>query len=105
MSGSIPSFYRVFFTIIDPLIAASGVVANILEPNTILRSYSPVAVIPPRTDTTVLLDTVAGFLSGTILLQTVLLRLRPSDIAVWKTLQMSILIVDLAMLGGTEYTA
>jgi hypothetical protein len=95
-----PSFYRIWFTIVDPLLAFVGVFSNLFAPTATLNSYSPSYVSPSATETTLLLETVAGFLAGLVSLQVVLLRARPSDMTVWRALQASTLLVDTAMLGG-----
>ncbi len=79
----IPTFYRIYFATLDPLVALSVVLANLFAPTAILNSYDA-AYVTSRVDipSTVLLDTIAGFLTGTIFLQTVLLRARPRDLTV-----------------------
>jgi len=96
---SIPTFYRVFFTNIDPILSLSGVILNILSPTTILASYSPTYTDPPSIETILLLDNTAGFLAGFTLLQLYLLR-NKRDMVVWKAVQGSMLVVDVFMLGG-----
>jgi hypothetical protein len=101
MSSPIPSFYRIWFTIVDPLLALVGVFSNLFAPAATLSSHSPSYISPPATETTLLVDTVAGFLAGLVFLQVVLLRARPSDMTVWRALLASTLLVDIAMLGGS----
>ncbi len=98
MSSPIPSFYRLFFPTLDPLIALSGILTNILLPGTILTLYDPSARLPPAFETSTLLDVNTGFLLATIPLQIIMLRLRPNDVAVWKCLQGSILVQDLGII-------
>jgi hypothetical protein len=100
MSSRIPSFYRIWSTIVDPLLTLVGVFGNLFAPIATLNSYSPSYVSPPATETTLLLDTVAGFLAGLAFLQVVLLRARTTDMTVWRALQASTVLVDIAMLGG-----
>ena len=100
MSTQIPSFYRVFFASVDPFIALSGVLANLFAPDLVLDSYNPQYTPPRAAETTLLLDTVAGFLIGTIFLQVVLLRAKPDDLTVWRCLQASIMLVDFTMLAA-----
>lgn len=97
-TSTIPSFYRLFFPTLDPLIALSGVFANILSPRTILTLYNTSARLPPALETTTLLDINTGYLLATMSLQIIMLRLRPNDVAVWKCLQGSILIQDLGII-------
>ncbi|EXJ75151.1 uncharacterized protein A1O5_01847 [Cladophialophora psammophila CBS 110553] len=100
-SPTIPTFYRVFFSTIDPLIALSGALTQVFAPATILTLYNPSsAALPPAIETTVLLDSTAGYLVSTMFLQVVMLRARPADLTVWRCLQGSILIQDLAIIGA-----
>ncbi|KAL6249456.1 hypothetical protein RBB50_003309 [Rhinocladiella similis] len=97
----IPQFYRVFFTTFDPIIALSGVVANLFFPSLILTSYTATPTLPPSAETTALLHGSAGYLLSTMFLQIVLLRLT-SDITVWRCLQASILIQDVVLLASAS---
>jgi hypothetical protein len=98
MDSPIPSVWRIWFATLDPLVALSGVYLNCFNPTEVLNSYSPKAVSPPAIETRVLLDTSSGFLLGTMFLQVVLLRLKSKDVTVWKCLQASIAIVDVAII-------
>jgi hypothetical protein len=100
MADPIPTFYRIFFPTIDPIVASTGVIGNLFLPGDILKSYNPRAILPPALETEVLLQSSAGFLAGTMVLQIFLLRMRPHDIGVWKALQASIAVVDAAILGS-----
>ena len=100
MSNKIPVFYRVWFTIVDPVLSLIGVFGNLLTPTAILDFYTPTSAAPPATETILLLDTVAGFFACLTFLQLVLLRARPDDLVVWCSLQCSTLLVDVAMLGA-----
>ncbi|OAP63078.1 hypothetical protein AYL99_02305 [Fonsecaea erecta] len=103
-SPTIPRFYRVFFSTIDPLIALSGALTQLFAPATILRLYNvsatAAATTRPAPETTVLLDSGAGYLLSTMFLQVVLLRRRPADRTVWRCLEASILIQDVAVVGA-----
>lgn len=98
MDSPIPTVYRVWFASIDPLIALSGALGNTFASSTVLDSYNPKAANPPAIETRVLLDSSSGFLLGTLFLQVVLLRVRPRDLGVWKCLQASIAIADIAII-------
>lgn len=100
MTHPIPSAYRIFFATIDPLVASTGVIGNLFVQHGILDSYNPNAKYPPSIETKVCLQSLAGFLAGTMFLQIVLLRIRPRDIAVWKCLEASIAIVDCAIIAA-----
>ncbi|KIW33772.1 uncharacterized protein PV07_00596 [Cladophialophora immunda] len=100
-SSTIPAFYRVFFSTVDPLIALSGALTQLLAPRTLLTLYNgSSATLPPAIETTALLDSGAGYLLSTMLLQLVLLRLRPADRAVWRCLEAAILVQDVAVVAA-----
>lgn len=99
-STPIPLFYQISFQILDPILSLSGILLNLFSPLTIVKSYNPKPHLPPSLETILLLQITAGFLTGLVLLQLILLRLRPRDLVVWKAVQGSMLIVDLFMLGG-----
>lgn len=100
MESPIPTVYRIWFASLDPLIALSGALGNIFASTTVLDSYNPKAAVPPAIETKALLDSSTGFLLGTLFLQVVLLRLRPRDVTVWKCLQASIAIADVAIISS-----
>ena len=100
MSSPIPAIYRIWFLGIDLILSLAGVLGNTLTPNMILNSYNPSAVSPPSIEATVLLDSVAGFMLMCLALQIFLLRPRPTDVPVWRTVQGSILLVDLSMVAS-----
>lgn len=96
---SIPSVYRIVFTVVDPLFCLFGAVQHLvpaLQDET-LRGYSPKAPLPPATGTLHLLETLAAFFVALGVLEAVLLRARASDVTVWKTVQGSIALLDLIM--------
>ncbi|KAK5168916.1 uncharacterized protein LTR77_006225 [Saxophila tyrrhenica] len=94
---AIPPSYHFIFTTLDPLLATGGLLTTLFLPNTFLESYFPHPTISPETRFT--LDANAGFFASTLALQIVLLRIRPNDVGVWKTLQAAIALQDLAFLG------
>lgn len=98
MEPPIPAYWRIWFATIDPLIASTGIVGNIFSPEVVLGSYSPKPVIPPAIETKVLLETSAGFFAGIMFLQVILLRLRSRDVTVWKCVQASISLADVAII-------
>lgn len=100
MSSRIPSFYRIWFTVVDPFLSIIGVYGNLFAPTSILNSYSSSYVSPLTTETIPLLDTTAGFLASLAFLQVALLRAKPTDLTVWRALQGSTGLVGIAMLGG-----
>ena len=98
MTSPIPSFYRTWFTILDPILSVTGVVANLFFPNAYLDSLTTSATNPPTIETTALLDSLAGFYGALVFLQLGLLRPRPRDLGIWRTLQAATLVVDVFIL-------
>ncbi|MCJ1351756.1 MAG: hypothetical protein MMC33_001740 [Icmadophila ericetorum] len=99
-SMAIPTFYRIWFTTVDPIFSLFGILTALFLPTTMLTSFSPTPTIPPTTETVFLLDQTAAFLTGLTFLQIYLFRAKPTDMVVWRAVQTSILLVDLGMLGG-----
>lgn len=100
ISSPIPSFYRIFCTTVDPILALTCALTCLFAPAATLKGFSPTAVIPPATETLFCLHNLAGFYAGTALLQIFLLRARPTNVIVWRAVQFSIFLVDIAMLAG-----
>ncbi|KAF2487119.1 hypothetical protein BDY17DRAFT_3681 [Neohortaea acidophila] len=100
MATQIPTFYRICFTVLDPMLAAFGVYANIFNPSMMLGRFTASPRLPPSPETTVLLHGMAGFFAMLVVLQVVLLRLRPHDVTVWRCVQAGILVQDLFMMAG-----
>ena len=98
--SAIPSFYRIWFTTIDPLFSLLGVTTNLFSPASVLTSYSIRPASPPATETMFLLDTVAGMLGGLMVFQVYLMRAKPTDLVVWRAVQAATVLVDIGMLGG-----
>lgn len=100
MSTPIPTFYRIFFTWVDPLMCIGGALGTLFAPTSILESYTPRITSPPALETSVLLDSTIGWFAGMAFLQAYLLRARPADLVLWRALQVAMIAVDVAMLGG-----
>lgn len=98
--STIPTFYRLFFTTIDPLIALSGALTPVLTPRSYLSSFAPSPTSPPTPETKLCLDIIASCMAGTMILQLWLLRRRPNDLVVWRGVQAFILVTDAGILGG-----
>ncbi|KAF9691208.1 hypothetical protein EKO04_010609 [Ascochyta lentis] len=93
------SFYRIWFTIVDPTVLFFTVLACIFSPATILETVAPPSIEPyrPLSHGPLLHQTAAlfGFLG---IMFAVLLRASP-DPKVWKIVQGATLGVDLALLA------
>ena len=97
MATSIPAPYRIFFTTLDPLFAITGTITSLFFPSAIL---GPSAPSQPTPETTFLLQSLAGFYTACFILQVFLLRARPHDLTVWRTLQASLLVTDIAIVAA-----
>jgi hypothetical protein len=95
----IPSFYRHFFTTIDPLIALFGSYTNLLTPSAGHDLYIPPSVHPYAPQTSILFRILGADLLCFCFLSCVLLRYS-RDVGVWRIYEGGILIVDLVILHG-----
>jgi hypothetical protein len=97
-SDTIPSFYRVFFTSIDPLIGLSGAYVNFFDPDTLITSVFPsdlpyTKITPSHT---LILHQMGGCFIMMPFLMVFMLR-ATSDIKVWKFFEAGILITDFGL--------
>ena len=98
MASSVPYIYRIYFTIFDPLMAASGAYMCLFAPFAILNADPPPAAI----DTTYqpIFQQLAGTMLATGLLSAVLPHATNYDLRVWRILAGSLLTVDAGCLWG-----
>ena len=100
-SSPIPAFYRILFTIIDPLFCLLGFALHIFDPTNTLLGYSPSArVNPAPVESQHLLDSMAGFFLTLGLIEAVLLRVKSTDRDVWRIVQGSASMLDILMVFG-----
>jgi hypothetical protein len=92
-SPSIPAFYRIFFTYVDPIICAWGASMDFFMPTTVLSSHIP-SPTPDIGHAMILKQRGGGMLNFGII-SAVLLRYTP-DMNVWRIVQLSCFVVDLA---------
>lgn len=99
----IPLFYRIMFTYIDPMFCCMGAAMHLFDQQKTLIGYSPFAttVSTSMTKTTtavpLLLENLAGFFLTLGVLEALLLRVKSNDVAVWRCVQASAFILDVAM--------
>ena len=89
------AFYRIFFTTVDPLIAALGTYIAFATPQVLLESQVAGVTLDPVYAP--FFQQLGGYLLDVAFLSTVLLR-ATSERKVWKILQASILLVDVTLL-------
>lgn len=99
-SSSIPAFYRICFTIVDPAICVASAYGYIFSPHYILTQFTPSPLQPLPLETQVLTDTMAGVFMCLALLFGYLLRIKPNDLTTWRAVQLGTLMIDFAILGG-----
>lgn len=88
MTSAIHPIYRHWFTIGDPLLAVTGIISNLFFPSSILLSITPNALISqPRPETTMLMQSNAGIYICLLILHRFVLKPRPGDVALWKSVQ------------------
>ena len=93
----IPTFYRIWFTYLDPLIALHATYMNYVTPGFVLNSQ--IAGAPFDPDYYPFFQQLGGFLASTAFLSAVLLR-ATAELRLWKILQAAVLIVDASLLGS-----
>jgi hypothetical protein len=90
-TSMIPPFYRIFFTWVDPIIAASGVWLGFAAPDTMVNSLLPGGVHDHQIK--FIFQQHGGGMLNIALLSAGLLR-ASNDLKVWNWVQGSILAVD-----------
>ncbi|EME82291.1 uncharacterized protein MYCFIDRAFT_211588 [Pseudocercospora fijiensis CIRAD86] len=97
-SKTIPSFYRIFFLYVDPLIAGSGVCMNIFTPQVSVDAFVPASISPYNTlQSTPLCHQIAGGLLTCAVLDFTLLR-RTNEVWIWQAQQYAQLAYDVVIL-------
>lgn len=90
---SIPAFYRIFFTYVDPIICAWGATMDFFMPTVVLSSHIP-SPTPDIGHAMILKQRGGGMLNFGIM-SAVLLRYT-NDMNIWRIVQLSCFVVDLA---------
>jgi len=96
-SSRYPSFYRIFFTWLDPIICAFGAYIDFFDPTLVLSSHIP--NLPADVGHTMILRQRGGCMLYFGLLSAVLLRYT-RDPVVWQIVQASCLLVDFTYFWG-----
>lgn len=92
---AIPTFYRILFTWIDPIVAIWGAYLDFFEPDMVLNSFIPNSARNPDHD--LLFQQLGGGMLNIAFVQAILLRYT-NDIKIWKIIQAANLIVDIVMM-------
>lgn len=90
----IPTFYRIWFTTLDPLLTLSGIYLTFFTPAFVLAGFNPNYHSPPSSETILLLDHSGAWFLAILILQLGLLRGRPDDVFVWWYYALAVGIVD-----------
>lgn len=94
----IHAFYRIWFTVIDPVVLVFTVLVYILRPSIILETSIPSSIVPYNTMShNPLLHQSAALYAFMAIIFGVLLR-ASSDIKVWKIIQFATLVVNCGLL-------
>ena len=88
------------FTIVDPVICLGTAYGYVFDPDFILRQFTPSPVQPLAPETRILTDTMAGVFILLAVLYGYLLRVKPTDLTVWRAVQAGTLTIDGAILGA-----
>ncbi|KAK4496241.1 hypothetical protein PRZ48_012221 [Zasmidium cellare] len=102
-SSPVPTFYRIAFLIIDPLIAISGVYLNIFAPALTVDSFVPSSLSPYQPLQSFLLHQIAGGLLTCAILDVFLLR-KTNEVWIWRTQQWAQLAYDVVILTSQVYS-
>ncbi|KAF2034655.1 hypothetical protein EK21DRAFT_55986 [Setomelanomma holmii] len=92
-TSQIPLFYRLFFTYLDPLICIWGAYMDFFDPRLVLSSHIPSPT--PDIGHAMILKQRGGGMLNFGFISAVLLRYT-TDLQVWRIVQISDLIVDVA---------
>ncbi|KAF2630899.1 hypothetical protein BU25DRAFT_334805 [Macroventuria anomochaeta] len=92
-SRTIPSFYRIFFTIIDPIICLWGAYMDFFDPRMVLSSH--ILADTPDTGHIMILKQRGGGMLNFGFMSAILLRYT-QDIKIWHIVEIGLLMTDLA---------
>ncbi|KAM5386394.1 hypothetical protein ACJZ2D_000357 [Fusarium nematophilum] len=93
----LPAFYGFFFRNIDPLIALWGAYLNFIDPASAVTSMAPNSTHDPNQ---VFLFHQSGGLALAVAFLSAAIPRRTSDITIWRVLQFSLFLSDMAGLSG-----
>lgn len=96
-SPIIPTFYRFFFTWLDPSICIWAIYMDFFTPDVVYNAFIPLSLAPPNRQHDFLLQQLGGAFVVFAILDIVLLRYT-SDIGIWRILQAAVLSYDLILL-------
>lgn len=97
-SRNIPTFYRVFFLYVDPVIALWGAYMNIFTPQVSVDAFIPASISPYNAlQSGPLCHQIAGGLLTCAILDFTLLR-RTNEVWIWQAQQYAQLAYDLVIL-------
>lgn len=102
MASTIPTFYWLFFIVLDPVIALWGMYMMFFTPAVVTDAFIPASVSPYNPLQTFFQHQLGGALSMCIILDLFLLR-RTNEIWIWKVQQAGQLVYDLALLYSIWY--
>lgn len=102
-SNPIPTFYRISFLIIDPLIAVWGAYMNVFTPSITVDAFVPSSLSPYQPLQSFLLHQIAGGLITCAILDVFLLR-KTNELWIWQTQQWAQLAYDMVILSSQVYS-
>lgn len=100
MAQHIPLLYLIVFSVFDFLLPLLGIYLHLFMPSMVLSGFTPSPVSSIAPETRVLLDGMAGWFAGLIVMHLYVRLIRPDDLSVWRALQASLVFVDAFMLLG-----
>ncbi|KAL0938317.1 uncharacterized protein CTRU02_204927 [Colletotrichum truncatum] len=94
---NIHSFYRIWFTVIDPLVLVVSAVGCVVSPAALLDGFIPATMSKPDPDHGFLFQQIAALYLFMATIMIGVLR-TSSDMKIWRTVQGGVLVVDIALL-------
>lgn len=102
-ANSIPTFYRIAFLAIDPLIAGHGAYLHIFSPAVVVDAFVPASIAPYNPRYGFLQHQLAGALLMCVIVDLFLLR-KTRELWVWDPIQSGQLLWDVVMLASQVYS-
>lgn len=92
--------YMAVFTVFDLLLPLAGIYLHLFQPSVVLAGFTPSPSSSIAPETRVLLDAMAGWFAGLIVLHLYVRSIEPSNIFLWRALQGGLVLVDILQLIG-----
>jgi hypothetical protein len=92
--------YMAVFTVFDLLLPLAGIYLHLFQPSVVLTGFTPSPASSIAPETRVLLDAMAGWFAGLVVLHLYVRFIEPSNLSLWRALQAALVLVDIFQLIG-----